>query len=294
MMPTENRLRNIRWKEGVPLLFMHLGCIGVFWTGISRAAVVVCVALYFLRVFALTAGYHRYFSHNAFRTGRLFQLVLAVLASMAAQRGPLWWASYHRHHHRFADKEEDIHSPTRHGFLWAHIGWLLVPEYSKTRYELVKDFAQYPELRFLDRHPFLAPAALALLLYVAGEWLKPIGGATGAQFVVWGFFISTVLVYHVTFCINSLMHMIGSRRFNTPDTSRNNALLALLTMGEGWHNNHHRYPVSVRQGFYWWEVDLTYYVLRVLAVLGIVWDLRYPPASLLRGPAKVYEEAQTV
>lgn len=273
------------WKEGLPLLFMHLACLAVFWTGVSRAAVAACVAMYAVRVFALTGGYHRYFSHNAFKTSRAFQFVLALLGATAAQRGPLWWASHHRHHHRMADTEDDIHSPARKGFFWAHLGWLLVPEYSRTRYDLIEDFAKYPELRFLDRHPFVAPAALVLFLYIVGEWLKPLGGSTGPRFVVWGFFISTVLVYHVTFCINSLMHMAGSRRYATPDTSRNNAVLALLSMGEGWHNNHHRYAVAARQGFFWWEVDLTYYALRGLAALGVVWDLREPPA-------KVYEEAR--
>jgi stearoyl-CoA desaturase (delta-9 desaturase) len=212
---------------------------------------------------------------------------MAFLGASAAQLGPLWWASHHRWHHRTADTDEDIHSPRKHGFFWAHMGWILSNRYSKTRFDLVKDFARYPELRWLDRHPLVAPATLIAILYGLGAYVqsaRPESGTSGAQWVVWGYFISTVLVYHVTFFINSLMHMMGRRRYPTPDDSRNSMLLALLTMGEGWHNNHHRYPVSARQGFYWWEIDLSYYVLRLLSFLHIVWDLRAPPH-------KVYEEA---
>ena len=274
----------ITLRDSLPLLVMHVGCVGVLWVGVSRVAVIAAVVLYFLRVFALTGGYHRYFSHNAFKTSRAFQFVLAFVGASAAQRGPLWWASHHRLHHQHPDSEDDIHSPSRHGFWWAHVGWLLCPKYAKADLDRVKDFAKYPELRFLDRHVYFAPATLALALFGLGAWfqrVRPEWGTSGLQLVVWGFFISTVLVYHVTFCINSLMHMIGNRRFETRDTSRNNLALALLSMGEGWHNNHHRYAASVRQGFFWWEVDLTYYVLRMLAVPRIVWDLREPSARVL-------------
>lgn len=274
----------ITLRDSLPLLMMHLGCLGVLWVGVSRAAVVAAVILYFLRVFALTGGYHRYFSHNAFKTSRAFQFVLAFVGASAAQRGPLWWASHHRLHHQHPDSEDDVHSPSRHGFWWAHIGWLLCPKYATADLGRVKDFAKFPELRFLDRHVYLAPVSLIAALYLLGAWfarVRPEWGASGAQMVVWGFFISTVLVYHVTFCINSLMHMIGRRRFETNDTSRNNVVLALLSMGEGWHNNHHRYAASVRQGFFWWEVDLTYYALRLLAIPRVVWDLREPPARVL-------------
>jgi len=274
----------ITLRDSLPLLIMHLGCFGVLWVGVSRAAVIAAVVLYFLRVFALTGGYHRYFSHNAFKTSRAFQFLLAFIGGAAAQRGPLWWASHHRLHHQHPDSESDIHSPSRRGFWWAHVGWLLCPKYARTDMDRVKDFAKYPEIRFLDRHVYFAPITLALVLYGLGAWFeraRPAWDTSGWQMVGWGFFISTVLVYHVTFCINSLMHIIGNRRFQTNDTSRNNFVLALLSMGEGWHNNHHRYAASVRQGFFWWEVDLTYYVLRLLALPRIVWDLREPSARVL-------------
>lgn len=271
-------------RESWPLLLMHLACLPVFWVGVSGAALAAVFITYLVRVFALTAGYHRYFSHNAYKTSRVFQFILAFLGATAAQRGPLWWASHHRYHHQTADSDLDAHSPKIRGFLWAHIGWLLCSKYARTDMDRVKDFARFPELRFLDRHIYLPPLLLGLLMYGLGAWLagvKPGWGTSGPQMLVWGFFISTVLVYHVTFCINSLMHIIGWRRYETKDTSRNNVVLALLSMGEGWHNNHHRYAASARQGFFWWEVDLSYYVLRVLALLRIVWDVREPPERVL-------------
>jgi len=277
------------WRESLPLFFVHAGCLAAFWTGVSRAALIALGVTYVVRVFALTAGYHRYFSHNSFRTGRAFQFVLAALGASAAQLGPLWWAGHHRRHHAVADTEDDVHSPRRHGLYWSHLGWLLCRKYARTDLTRVPDFARFPELRWLDRHTWAAPLALGALLYGAGAGLaraRPAWGASGPQLLVWGFFISTVLVYHVTFCINSLMHLIGRRRYETPDTSRNSFWLALLSGGEGWHNNHHRYPISARQGFFWWEVDWTYYGLRLLAALGLIWDLRAPPPRLLQEGAQ--------
>lgn len=273
---------NINLVDSSPLLFMHIAAVaGIYLTGFSRAALIACAATYLVRVFALTAGYHRYFSHNAFKTSRAFQFVLAYLGAASAQLGPLWWAAHHRHHHQHADTEEDIHSPRQRGIWWSHIGWLLCRKYAQTELKRIPDFAKYPELRFLDRYHVVAPLTLVAGLYGLGRWLDTGGG----QMVVWGFFVSTVLVYHATFCINSLSHVFGRRRYETPDDSRNNIWLALITMGEGWHNNHHRYPVSTRQGFFWWEVDLTYYLLTMLSWTGLVWDLRAPPV-------RVYEEAR--
>ncbi|MDH4172803.1 MAG: acyl-CoA desaturase, partial [Betaproteobacteria bacterium] len=223
-----------------------------------------------LRMFAITAFYHRYFSHRAFRTSRVMQFVFALLGASAVQRGPLWWASHHRHHHAHADRPEDSHSALQHGFAWAHAGWFLSRANFGTRRELVADLARYPELRLLDRFDVLVPVLLAGGLYAAG----------GLQFLVWGFCISTVALWHATFTINSLAHRYGKRRYATRDDSRNNLWLALLTFGEGWHNNHHHYPGAARQGFYWWEIDLSFYVLRALAALGLIWDLKLVPARV--------------
>jgi len=275
--------RRIDWPRVAPFVLLHAGCLGVLWVGVSPFAVGIAIALFALRMFAVTAFYHRYFSHRAFRTSRAAQFAFAVLGAAAVQRGPLWWASHHRHHHVHSDSPTDKHSAREHGFLWSHLGWFLARESFATRLELVPDLARYPELRWLDRYDAAVPAALAVALYGLGAWLEasaPGLGTSGAQLVVWGFCISTVTLSHSTFTINSLAHRFGARRYATRDDSRNNLWLALLTFGEGWHNNHHHFPGAARQGFYWWEVDFSYYGLRLLAALGLIWDLRSVPAAV--------------
>jgi stearoyl-CoA desaturase (delta-9 desaturase) len=280
--PTEDG-RRIDWLRVLPYVLVHAGCLGALWAGVSPLAVAVAVALFVVRMFAITAFYHRYFSHRAFRTSRATQFAFALLGASAAQRGPLWWAAHHRHHHARSDRPDDSHSPVAHGFWWSHMGWFLARENFATRLSLVPDLARYPELRWLDRYDSAVPAALALALFAAGAWLErsaPGLGTDGWQLLVWGFCISTVALWHATFTINSLAHRYGTRRYATRDESRNNVWLALLTLGEGWHNNHHRYPAAARQGFYWWEVDVAWYGLRLLAALGIVHDLRPVPVSV--------------
>ncbi len=268
--PSHQFERRVEWLRTLPFIGMHLMCLGVIWVGVSTTAVGVAAALYVARLVAITGFYHRYFSHRTFRTSRAVQFIFAVLGTMAVQRGPLWWAAHHRHHHAHADEEHDSHSPIQHGFWWSHMGWFMNRSNFRTRSELINDLMRYPELRFLDRFDIVPPIALAVVLFVFG----------GAQLLIWGFFISTVVLYHVTFTVNSLAHRFGRRRYATSDGSRNNWLLALLTFGEGWHNNHHHFPGSVRQGFYWWEVDMTYYLLRAMAALGLVWDLKAVPARI--------------
>lgn len=281
--PAQDGSRQIDWLRILPFLLMHLGCLGVLWVGVSTTAVTVAIVLYGVRMFAITAFYHRYFSHRAFRTSRAAQFVFALLGATAVQRGPLWWASHHRHHHAHSDQPADTHSTLQHGFAWSHTGWFLARNNFATRRERVPDLLRYPELRFLDRFDVVVPVLLAIALYGLGEWFAQPLGTSGLQLVVWGFCISTVVLYHATFTINSLAHRLGRRRYPTRDDSRNNFWLALLTFGEGWHNNHHYYPASARQGFHWWEVDLTYYGLRVLAALGLIWDLKSVPANVRAG-----------
>ena len=274
----------IDWTRSLPFALLHAGCLGVVWTGVSPVAVAVAAALYALRMFALTGFYHRYFSHRTFRTSRAMQLVFAILGASCAQRGPLWWAAHHRHHHRHADDDQDLHSPARHGFWWSHMGWFLTPRAFATDLARVPDLRRYRELRWLDRFDAAVPIALALLCYALGaalERLAPGLGTSGPQMLVWGFFISTVALFHATVTINSLAHRYGTRRYDTADDSRNNAWLALLTFGEGWHNNHHFYPGSARQGFRAREIDLTWYGLRLLAAIGLIWDLKPVPAWVL-------------
>ncbi|MDF1799624.1 MAG: acyl-CoA desaturase [Planctomycetota bacterium] len=275
--------RRIDWMRVIPFLALHLACLLVFFVGWSPVAVAVAVGLYLVRMFAITAFYHRYFSHRAFRTSRVVQFLGALLGSTAVQRGPLWWAAHHRAHHRHSDTPADIHSPREQGFWWSHVGWIVARANFRTRLELVRDLARFPELRFLDRFDVLVPLLMIPALFGLGVLLErfaPGLGTSGMQMLVWGFVISTVALYHLTFTINSLAHRFGSRRYATRDDSRNNWALALITLGEGWHNNHHHHQASVRQGFYWWEVDLSYYVLRLMAALGLVWDLKPVPRQV--------------
>lgn len=271
----------IDWLRASPFVVMHLACIGAVWTGVSPVAIGVAVALYAIRMFALTAFYHRYFSHRTFRTSRAVQFFFALVGASCVQRGPLWWAAHHRHHHRHTDTPLDPHSPGVHGFLWSHVGWFLTPNGFRTEIARVPDLAKYPELRWLDRYDTAIPVLLAVALFGFGKILEhvaPALGTTGWQMLVWGFFISTTVLFHATVTINSLAHRFGRRRFDTADDSRNNVWLALLTFGEGWHNNHHFFPGTVRQGFRWWEIDMTYYGLRVMSWLGLVHDLKPIPA----------------
>lgn len=268
----------------IPFVLLHVGCFAAFYVGVSSTALVICVALYFIRMFAITAFYHRYFAHRTFKTNRFWQFIFAFIGNSAAQRGPLWWAAHHRHHHQHSDSEQDLHSPRQQGFWWSHVGWFSCNAAFKTPWQRIRDFAQFPELRFINRFDALAPALLGISLYVLGELLAhyaPQLNTNGAQLFVWGFVISTVVLFHATVTINSLGHVWGKRRFNTRDDSRNNAFLALLTLGEGWHNNHHRFPAAARQGFYWWQLDISYAVLYVMAKLGIVWDLKPVPLHVL-------------
>jgi stearoyl-CoA desaturase (delta-9 desaturase) len=263
---------DIVYPASIPFALVHLACIAAIWSGITWFAVILCAALYWLRIFAIGAGYHRYFSHRAYSTSRAFQFILAFLAQSTAQKSVLWWAAKHRHHHLHSDTKQDIHSPRQKGFLYSHVGWILSRRHDTTDLVKVADLSRYPELMWLHKYHLFPAVILAVLCWVIAGWPG----------LVVGFFWSTVLVYHVTFCINSLAHIHGRKRFVTGDDSRNNWFLALLTMGEGWHNNHHACQSSVRQGFRWWEIDLTFYLLTALAWLGVIWDLKAPPQQLLR------------
>jgi stearoyl-CoA desaturase (delta-9 desaturase) len=248
---------------------------GVLIGGWSWSGFALAMGVYYVRMVVVTAGYHRYFSHRAFCTSRVFQFLLAVGAQSAAQNGVLWWASHHRWHHRYSDTPRDIHSAKLRGFWYSHVGWILKDTW-QTNLKLVPDLAKYPELRFLNRPgiDFLPPALLGVAFLLVG----------GTHALIWGFMVSTVLLWHGSFAINSLTHMFGGQRYVTKDNSRNHWLLAIITTGEGWHNNHHHYPSAANQGFFWWEIDLTYWVLRVLEALGLIWNLQRPPADVLAGP----------
>ena len=333
--------KEVDWARCVPFILLHLACLGVFWTGASPVAVWTAVALYFIRMFAITGFLHRYFSHRTFSTSRAFQFIMALWTATAVQRGALWWASTHRHHHRHSDDPEDKHSPVVDGFWWSHVGWITAKRNFPTDYGRVPDLAKYPELVFLNRFDVLVPVLFFGALYGAGAWMESAGVATsGAQMLVWGvvstvvlflnrfdvlvpvlFFgalygagawmesagvatsgaqmlvwgvVSTVVLFHGTACINSLAHVFGRRRFlHTGDDSRNSLLLSLITLGEGWHNNHHRYQATVRQGFFWWEFDPTWYLLKALSWTGLIWGLKPVPASVYAEAAGAADAAGT-
>jgi len=271
-LDNDGRHDDIIYPSAIPFTLVHVACIAAIWSGITWQSLVLCVAMYWLRIFAIGAGYHRYFSHRAYATGRVFQFVLAFLAQSSAQKSVLWWAAKHRHHHLHSDTEDDVHSPRHTGFWYSHLGWIFARRHAKTDLTKVADLARYRELVLLHKCELVpAVAAGALCFWIAG-WPG----------LVVGFFWSTVLLYHATFCINSLAHVRGSKRYVTGDDSRNNWLLAFFTMGEGWHNNHHAYQSSVRQGFRWWEIDGTFHILKLLSFVGLVWDLKTPPQAVRR------------
>ena len=265
--PPDERINR---TSSIPFLALHLVPLLAIFTGVSRTDLIVCAALYLGRMFFITAGYHRYFAHRSYKMARVPQFLMALGGTTAAQKGPLWWAAHHRDHHRYADTDRDIHSPSK-GFWWSHVGWFLSDRFKATNVDGIRDFARYPELRWLDRHDWVGAWALAAVTFLLSGWSG----------LVVGFFVSTILLWHGTFLVNSVAHVFGRRRYETDDTSRNSLLVALATGGEGWHNNHHHYPASARQGFFWWEIDPTWYGLRILSWVGLVRGLRTPPERVL-------------
>jgi stearoyl-CoA desaturase (Delta-9 desaturase) len=248
----------------IPFILIHASVLLVFTVPFHPGLLAWFVGSYYLRMFGVTGGYHRYFSHRSFKLNRFWQFSLAFLAQTSGQKGALWWAAHHRDHHLNSDRKTDIHSPVHEGFWWSHLGWILSDDYNNYDPQRIADFSRYPELRWLNTYHLVPTVIYGAAIFFIGGW----------DAFVWGFLVATVALYHGTFLINSLAHIWGSRRFPTPDESRNNFWLALVTLGEGWHNNHHHFMSSVRQGIRWWEVDVTYYVLQVLSWVGIARDLR--------------------
>jgi stearoyl-CoA desaturase (delta-9 desaturase) len=268
---------DIIYPNTVAFILVHLAPLAAIWTGVTMTSVIMAITLYVVRMFGITAGYHRYFSHRSFKTSRAGQLFFALLAMSSTQKSVLWWAALHRHHHRHSDQEDDVHSPLHRGFFYSHVGWIFDKKHDATRVDEVPDLAKYPELRFLDRHQLLPAIALGIACFLIDGW--------SGLFI--GFFASTAVLYHGTFFINSLAHVHGSQRYVTGDTSRNNWWLAVITLGEGWHNNHHAYQRSTRQGFRWYEFDPTYYALKAMSWVGLVWDLGEPPAEVVRNERRL-------
>jgi stearoyl-CoA desaturase (Delta-9 desaturase) len=272
-------------RQEIAFLIVHLIPLAALWTGATLFDWVLCAALYVIRMFWVTGGYHRYFAHKSYKTSRWFQFVIAFMSQTTAQKGALWWAAHHRHHHRHSDTPADPHSMKIYGFWYSHIGWIVGPDFKKTDYKTIGDYAKYPELVWLNEHYLVPPTILALAVMALGAYVN--GGSVLLMFTSYGFsslligfFLSTVILYHATFSINSIMHKVGTQRYESNDESRNSLWLALITLGEGWHNNHHYYETAGRQGFFWWEIDITYYILRGLQAVGLIWDLKEVPKHI--------------
>lgn len=299
----EKEVRSSPKTKGVlEFVVIHTLPLLAIWTGATAFDWIVCGFFYFFRMFWITGGYHRYFSHKSYQTSRWFQFVIAFMAQTSMQKGALWWAAHHRVHHRTSDTVQDPHSMKIYGFLYSHFGWIMGPDYKETHFHLIQDYAKFPELRWLNRNHLVPPFTLMFLIFVVGGFVNDtpavlqemvwggwhLGGALSALLI--GFLLSTAILYNGTFSINSIMHKIGKKRYNTGDESRNSFILAILTMGEGWHNNHHYYQVAARNGFYWWEIDMTYYILKVFSWMGLVWDLKGVPEPVRS--SKTMEEAR--
>lgn len=274
----------LRFVTAAAFGLMHVACLAVFFTGVDWTAAALCIVVYFLQMVGITAGYHRYFAHRAYKTSRPFQFALAWLGCTASQRGPIWWAAQHRHHHRTSDTPEDLHSPVARSLWQSHVGWVFSPESDGTDEQLVKDLMRFPELRWLDYFYWVPPLVLAGLCFVIDGWAG----------LIWGFFVSSVLSHHATFMVNSVCHLWGRRPYATTDASRNNVFVALVTLGEGWHNNHHHHQSSARQGFRWWQMDVSYYLIRLMAVVRLVHSIRKAPmAKLLAGRSSRPAESES-
>ena len=283
----ENRLpgEKLSLIVSLPFLSVHIGAIYALTISPSPFALFMVFLMYFIRMFGITAGFHRLFSHRSFKTNRAFQFFLAYAATCSAQMGPIWWASHHRHHHKYTEQIEDPHTPTLKGFFWAHVGWIMSPVNSPTKEEYVGDLMKYPELKWLDKYHYFAPFSLVILLYGLGEFMAvnyAQYNTNGMELVLWGFFVSTVLLYHATFMVNSVCHVFGHRTYDTKDGSVNNFLVAILTLGEGWHNNHHAFPNSEKQGHKWYQIDISHYILWCLSKIGVVWKIRDVPDDSIK------------
>lgn len=270
----------VEWFRCVPYIIIHGLLLLAFFHPFVWPCLLVCLFSYSARMFAITAFYHRYFSHRAFKTNRVVQFIGAFVACSSAQRGPLWWAAHHRRHHRHSDTEKDMHSPNSNSLFWSHTLWFMTDYAVPTFLKEIPDWLKFPELRFINRYDWIPVVIWAGCFYLLGEWawFSTLTGMNGMMTFIWGFIVPTILLYHATFAVNSLTHLWGKKRFETGDESRNNSFVALFTFGEGWHNNHHFFPGSARQGFFKGEIDMTYIGLRILSVFGLVSELRPVPA----------------
>jgi stearoyl-CoA desaturase (delta-9 desaturase) len=278
--PPKGAHGHVEWFRCLPYIIIHLLALGAFFYPVTLPCLILAIVSYSIRMFSITAFYHRYFSHRTFKTSRIVQFIGAFTACSSGQRGPLWWAAHHRRHHKHSDTDEDVHSPHTRGIFWSHTLWFMTDYAVPTFLKEIPDLIKFKELRFLNRYDWIPLILLAITCYFLPDlkWFATLTGLSNMQSLMWGFFVPTIVLYHATFAVNSITHLFGKRKFNTDDESKNNWLIAIFAFGEGWHNNHHFFPGSARQGFFKGEFDITYYGLKILSLFGLVRDLRPVPA----------------
>jgi stearoyl-CoA desaturase (delta-9 desaturase) len=252
----------LNWTTTIVMILFHLGAVAALFV-FSWKAFAVAVFLYWMTVgLGISLGYHRLHTHRSYKTPKLLEYFFAVCGASTLEGGPIFWVATHRIHHQKSDHEGDPHSP-RDGAWWSHVGWILLGEAKHNNTRLLSkyapDLAKDPFYVWLNNYHWVPVLVLAVILYATG----------GIPFVLWGICMRIVVGLHATWLVNSATHMWGSRRFDTHDDSKNNWWVALLTFGEGWHNNHHAHPTSARHGLAWYEVDISWISLKVMKFLGI-------------------------
>ncbi len=266
----------IKWDILIGMIVIHAGALLAFWT-FNWKAFWLFVALQVVTSLGITLCYHRLLTHRSFQVPKWLEYVLTVCGLLALQGGPLKWVSTHRVHHAFSDRPNDPHSPNK-GFWWAHMLWLFawddLTDVPEKYLKFVTDLNRDPVHRFLERTNALWSFALGGILFAWG----------GLPFLAWGFFARLVCVYHGTWLVNSASHLWGYQSYDTNEGSRNNWWVALISYGEGWHNNHHAYPHSAAHGLRWWEVDPTYFLIRLFGFFGLATNIRMPQGNPARLP----------
>ena len=275
------RLSNINWVTAAFMVAFHVLALVALWF-FSWQNLAVALVLHWMAVgFGISLGYHRLHTHRGFKTSKTFEYFLAICGTLTLEGGPIFWVATHRKHHQLSDQDGDPHSPREGGF-WAHMGWILFGDTHHNNTELMGRYA--PDLnrdrfyRWLNSYHWVPLTTLGLILLATGGW----------SMVLWGIFLRVVVGLHGTWLVNSATHMWGTRRFETRDDSRNSWWVALLTFGEGWHNNHHAHPVSARHGLAWYEFDISWITLKFFNAIGVVSDLK---VAKVREPLPVEEAA---
>lgn len=278
------------WFSTIRVLERHVGALlAIVFVPLDRSLVALALASFCVRMFAIEGINHRYFSHRAYKANRFVQFLLALVGTQAGQRGSLWWASTHRDHHKYAETPLDPHSPVSHSFFESYVAWFRRPRHAACNLDAIADFARFPELRWLDRYYWVPFYAGAALLFFAAHYGLLGRGIDGASALLWGFYVPCCVVLHATSMINTLAHMPslpgGYRRYEVADRSVNRPALALLTLGAGYHNNHHRFAAAARAGFAWYEIDVAYWILRALQGARLIREVKssIPDEILIEG-----------